>query len=276
MRIAILFTCFNRKVYTLRCLKKLTELISHDNDNVYQIFVCDDNSTDGTRELIIKEFPEVELLRTKGNYFWCKGMYVVMKTAFEQNYDIYLMINDDVDFYDNMLMVMLNSYKRTATLCGIVGTTKSSKNAQATYGGRYGEGNLQIIIPNNTLPECELANWNCFLIPNEVICKVGLIDNKYAHGYGDFDYSMMMHRKGIPIFVAYDYVGECERNSGAGTFRDASLSRRMRIKRLFSKKGRPLYSSMHYALKNYGFLSALFELIKYGEYIKDILLCKNT
>lgn len=276
MKIAFLLTCYNRKEFTVRCLKKLWELSEKRPEHQYHTIVCDDNSTDGTVEEIEKRLPDVEVILTTGNNYWCKGMYIAMQKAFEQKYQLYFMINDDVEFFDSMLDIMLHSYESVSMngLCGIVGTTISHLDGRITYGGRKGEFDLTFVAPQIDMQICGVANWNCFVIPHEVIERIGLIDGKYAHSFGDFDYSMRMGRADIPIYVAEDYVGYCERNGIEGTFQDTSLKRIERLKRLYGKKGIPLYSSMRYYKKNFGFRYCFLTLYHHCKAVKDIILGK--
>lgn len=274
MEIAFLLTCYNRRELTIRCLEALHVQIANHPEHHCQIILCDDNSKDGTVMAVQSAFPDTEIICTSGNNFWCKGMYIAMQNAYARKYQLYFMINDDVLFFDTMLDTMLDSYKRAGEICGIVGTTISQIDGKATYGGRIGEFDLSIILPQNTLQKCGVANWNCFLIPHQVIEQVGLIDKKYAHSFGDFDYSMAMERKNIPIYVANDYVGYCERNGKEGTFRDAGLSRLERLKKMHGKKGIAFFSQLRYFLKNFGIRYSYMPLYSYCKTIKDIMLKK--
>lgn len=274
MKLAFLLTCYNRKDLTVRCLIKIQDLIAKHPEHQCHIIVCDDNSTDGTVPAIKKNISNVEIIETAGNNYWCKGMHVAMQEAYGQTYQLYFMINDDVEFFDNMLDVMLESYKSIQESCGIVGTTLSRVNEEITYGGRRGEFDLSFVVPKQDMQRCVVANWNCFMIPHQVIEQVGLIDRKYAHSFGDFDYSMRMGRAGIPIYVAKDYIGYCERNGVKGTFRDTSLKRMERIIKLYGKKGIPLYSATRYYIKNFGIQYGFRALYNQCEAIKDIMLGK--
>ena len=274
MEIVFLLTCYNRKELTIRCLEALHAQMDKHPEHHCQIIICDDNSTDGTVTAVRSAFPDTEIICTAGNNFWCKGMYIAMKKAYARKYQLYFMINDDVLFFDNMLDTMLDSYKRAGEICGIVGTTISQIDGKATYGGRIGEFDLSIILPQNTLQKCGVANWNCFLIPHQVIEQVGLIDKKYAHSFGDFDYSMAMARKNIPLYVANDYIGYCERNGKEGTFRDVSLSRLERLKKMHGKKGIAFFSQLRYYLKNFGVMYGWRAVFSYIKAWKDIALGK--
>ncbi|MGG3625216.1 glycosyltransferase family 2 protein [Bacillus gobiensis] len=275
MKIAAVLTCFNRKSKTLNCIKKLNQ--QYQNIDIY---VCDDASTDFTSEAIEKEYPKVRIIKSNGGLFWSKGMYQGMKSAILEDYDFYLMVNDDVDFYDNMLKTMINSYMLANHSCGIVGSTKSANSDKLTYGGsilqeKWNINKKTLLNPNRNIQQCDFANWNCFLIDRSTIETVGLIDNKYEHGTGDFDYSCRMNKKGIPIYVATDYIGTCDRNTLVNTFSDNNLSRRKRISLLVSKKGLPIKSSFRFYWKNYKLIGIPFWVWMYLRVLMLISLGKN-
>lgn len=261
MRLGVIFTCFNRAEKTSQCIKSINSQIFEDDIQI-NFYICDDNSTDDTI-LHIKEIePRAIIINSKGNLYWSKGMYEAMKVAYKDKNDFYLMINDDVEFYSNAIQTMINSYKNANKICGIVGSL-IGENGKISYGGRvfynkYKIGKTKLLEPNKTLQSCDLANWNCFLIPHEILNDVGLIDNYYEHGCGDFDYSLMMKKNGLPIYVATEYVGMCSVNPTKNTSQDLSLSKKERIKRLFSIKESPIKSNVHFYKKNYGVFGLIY------------------
>ena len=250
-RVALMVSCYNRKEKTRGCLWSLKEQCKSAQNLSVDIYVFDDHSTDGTREMLNELFPEITVVEGNGNNFWCKSMYVLMKVASEREYDFYWMVNDDVSFYQDALYTMFHSYQKAGGICGIVGTTRSSITGMATYGGRD-ELRGALLEPDSNLKGCRWANWNCFLIDAEMLAKTGIIDGKYTHPRGKYDYSFRMVRKGIPIYIAEDYVGECDTNSIKGSFQDATLKRSERLIKLISPKGIPFGSYIRFNMKTKG------------------------
>ena len=274
MKMAIIMCCYNRKKLTERSVQQLNKSVEKYPDIHCKIYVCDDGSTDGTCEMLREEFNNVIYLKGSGRLYWCKSMHLAMKTAVQDMHDYYLMVNDDTDFKDNVIKIMMDSYQQAKETCGIVGAM--SFNKICTYGGRNIDNKL--LLPNGKLQSCVLANWNCFLISREVVDRVGIIDEKYQHAYGDFDYSHRMLKAGIPIYVATEYVGEAQRNSEEGTFQDYTLKRFQRLRLLLSPKGMPIYSYFRYHIRSsgvkglpryiYGYLSVVGYIILKKEFKK--------
>ena len=254
--IAIIMCTYNRKEKTEQCIKTINNAISKYDSLQYTFYICDDDSSDGTKEML-QSFSDVIIIDSPGNLFWNKCMYLTLERAVVDQPDFFLMINDDVIFFDDMIETMFISYKTIDNTCGIVGTTLAVTTDEITYGGRTEENIL--IKPSNKLEECKWANWNCFLVDRDVIKRVGLLDKKYEHGYGDYDYSYRMSKKNIPIYVAEKPIGRCDNNTITGTYQDFSLNRIERLKKLFSPKGVPIYSFFKFHLKVYGW----YNIIKY-------------
>ncbi len=249
--LAIIFACFNRIDKTKKCIESLQKQLGKSPIQ-WKFYICDDNSTDGTFEMLHDKLPEAKIIRTKGNYYWSRSMYVAMKEAQKDNPDYYLMINDDMVFCEDAIKIMLSSYQMVNSYpCGVVGTTISAENGDITYGGRT-DDTAEIIIPSNPLSLCRVANWNCFLIDSETVNRIGIIDGKYAHAGGDYDYCYRMNKAGIPIYVAYDIVGSCEANNVSEIFLSTDYTRRERLRAYFSRKGMPLVSTVRYQYKSKG------------------------
>lgn len=274
MSVAVMLCCFNRKEKTRLCLESILQQIYENSSLNFDIYVYDDHSTDGTPEMIKSEYPLVTLFEGEGNAYWCKSMHYLMRYARNKKHDYYFMVNDDVEFYRNAMQVMFESYYKIGRSCGIVGVCRSKITGEYTYGGR--DAKQELIAPAKEPQLCNIAEWNCFLVDHEVISKVGIIDGKYQHAFGDYDYSFRMIQSEVPIYVATECVGTCENNSHEGSCADASLPRWIRFKKLVSPKGLPFYSYLRYNCRTKGFLKGLRDsMLGYASYVYYIILKKE-
>ncbi len=76
MKIAVLLTCFNRVEITKLCLNTLK---SHQE--LYDVFLVDDGSTDDTNSVVKSMYPFVHVVDGSGDLFWSRGMHVAWKRA---------------------------------------------------------------------------------------------------------------------------------------------------------------------------------------------------
>ena len=269
--LAVIMTVHNRKNKTIQCLDSLSKV---NNIPDYDVFMCDDASTDGTVEAVQEKYPKTIIVKGNGSCYWTRGMFLAMKEASKGDYSLYLMVNDDVLFSNEMWNIMdetLNNRKNV----GVTGATRSAITGNLTYSGAefyHSDGRSYVgtkIPPNGKNNNvCDVSNWNCFLISKDIITSVGLIDPVYEHSFGDFDYTLRMKSCGMKVVVSCDYIGVCESNSIAGTYRDGKIPGRERIKKIFSPTGLP-FKSWSTFVKRYYKTNIIKNL--YGPYIKLII-----
>ncbi len=244
--IAVLMTCYNRRNTTLACLGSLFRQESPEKVCL-TVYLVDDGSTDGTGEAVTKQYPEVRVIRGRGNLYWCGGMRMAWAEAMKQDYDYYLWLNDDTALLSDALLTLLDAaYARDK--CSddssgiIVGSTFHPETGAHTYGGylqpKRNSLDFRAVIPAGSIQPCDTFNGNCVLVPRDIAQKLGNISPEFSHAIGDTDYGLRAKQKNIPMWVAPEYVGECGSNRSP-SWQDNALPLRERIRRLKSPKGLP-------------------------------------
>lgn len=250
--INIVMTCHNRREKTKKCIQSI---LNQKDLYKYKLkfYICDDASTDNTEEAIYSLIPDAVVIKGNGSLFWAKGMSLALKYAEKEMCDFYLMINDDVEFFENMLETMFTTFNKVnSSRVAISGVLMDKISAEYTYGGekiiRRGviETTINVEPQKGKLLKCDRANWNCFLISRSFYNIVGRIDDYYEHSYADYDYSNRINNENGSIYISTDYVGWCSRNSIKNTWRDKSLPLFERLKKLHQPTGIPIKSSIHY------------------------------
>lgn len=271
MKVTVIFTCFNRKEKTLKCIKSL----ENKNPEIEFLFiVVDDNSTDGTREAIQDLNSNVRIIRGTGSLYWAGGMRKGIKEYFEGYSDSQyaLLVNDDVEFYDGIVnkLILESKQKNDAV---IVGATCDDSGA-FTYGAMKlnvtrKRDLYQHIKPTENEVECDTFNCNCVLIPDATFRKAGNLDEMYTHSLADLDYGFSLRKLGIHIYSSSEYVGVCNSNSEKGTWKDKTLPRKERLKKKESPKGAPLKEWFYFMRKNFGIMEAI--LYSVSPYMRILL-----
>lgn len=255
-RIAVIMTCFNRKEKTLKCIESL----SGNSKHIVQIHMVDDGSTDGTGEAVKCKFPQVDIIPSRGNLFWNRGMYLAFTKAVEIGYDFYLWVNDDVDFKPGCVDGLVNAYEELSQNkkdCIVVGPTLDSSRTINTYGGFGPKKSIkpfesERIYFGKDYKRCLIFHGNCVLIPQAVVDKIGVNDPYYQHGYGDADYSLMAAKAGCDCWLANFPVGICDRHDESFVFMDCRRPIAARLKNLHSRVNKPIRDEMHFCKKFYG------------------------
>ncbi|MBR1439616.1 MAG: glycosyltransferase family 2 protein [Lachnospiraceae bacterium] len=271
--ITLIFTCFNRKEKTIRCVKSLIEGNSI-RDRVHFI-VVDDGSTDGTEEALKEYFGSLsdknatlEVIRGDGNLFYSGGMRLGIERAKERVAQIgangrqgdpesrVILLNDDVAFDIGILDRVLELSNDRV----YVGPMRDEEG-NFSYGGTRYRGrsiHYDMIGPEEKEHFCDTFNANFVVIPERIFQKAHNIDPAYIHSLGDFDYGLQLRKMGCIIDVLPFYAGTCPDNPITGTWADRSLSRMERFRKKESPKGAPFGPWFHFLLKNFGLGKALW------------------
>ena len=242
-QLAVLITCHNRRDTTLACLQAL-----YQEDTIFDVFLVDDGSSDGTSDAVRKNYPEVKILDGDSDLFWVGGMRLAFAEAMKHGYEYYLWLNDDTIIEPNALKVLLDTHSllvsqgRTNSI--VVGSVKSPVTGQYTYGGRVRSKRkfshtFESVEPQQQPQECDTMQGNIVLIPCYVAEKVGNLEAAFTHLRGDLDYGLRARKLGCSIFVAPGYLGICSRNSVTGSWVDMSLSPYQRLRKAFHVKAFP-------------------------------------
>ncbi len=297
INVCVLLTCYNRANTTLRALNSI------DDERLrIDYLVIDDASTDGTRQTL-REWNDPEcdedvpnesrsgrvsegtlvIVKGSGSLFWAGGMRKGMEILSELDrkdgsfirdeeqgknlkvkaYDYLVLINDDVLFYPDVLMKMIERSREKGGM-PVSGVTKSSSGG-ASYGGVLYDMKsakpFQMDISEADRHPADTMNCNCFLLPWDVFRKAGIFDSHYVHSLADYDYGFKLKKMGYKVWLTDFYVGECDDNSIEGTWRDTRLGRMERLKKKESVKGLPRAQWYYYLRKNFGLRQAIWHSI---------------
>jgi GT2 family glycosyltransferase len=258
--IAVLLTCHNRHEKTLICLKSLFES-KLSKDFKLDVFLVDDESTDGTSEVVKQQFPKVNIIHGDGSLFWTGGMRLAWKTATETgDYDFYLWLNDDV-ILDNNALIELLECSLEAKLKDhfpaiITGSCHNSTDSEEfSYGGRTKQGP---VVPNGKIQLCRYINGNVVLIPSEIFKKIGNLSPDYTHAMGDFDYGLRAIKAGFKCYVSKSYIATCQLNERMPDWYNPSIKLKKRWQSLYSPSGLNFKEYLLFRKKFWGFKWVIF------------------
>lgn len=255
--IAVLITCHNRIDKTLHCLRALYEQVGLNVDYNIEVFLVDDASTDGTAQAVELQFPKVTIIPGDGNLYWNRGMHKAWETAANtKDFDYYLWLNDDTFLFVNAIQTLLSGAQLSNYKSIICGSTLSLETNTISYGGFSKES--QMLIPNGQLQESYAINGNCVLIPKFVYETIGLLDKRFPHAIGDFEYGLRVRKHHLSSFISEGYVGSCEGSDKLPLWCSSEATLQQRIKSLYSPLGNshPYYYFL-FEYEYYGVLKAV-------------------
>lgn len=289
MKVAALYTCFNRKEKTLSSLASLFRAYKNSSDKIFlSVYLTDDNSSDGTSEAVARKFPDVKILKGNGELYWAGGMRNSWGSAVKKDYDAYLLLNDDTDVKPELFDRVL----RTDKICrdrfgkeGIyVGNTSEPDSNEISYGGwvftnRFLAKMERVPLDNLKPLKCEAGNANIMWVPRKVVAQIGILSEGYNHGMADFDYSLKALRAKIPVLVMPGIMGVCNNDHSNPYKKFMNLPFQNRIKMLYHPVGLDFNSQLHYMRKHFplrlpivfimGWFKVLFPKYYYEKFLKS-------
>lgn len=225
MKIAIIIPVHNRKNITLRCLERLLNL--RLIGVTLQIVIIDDGSTDGTKIAIEEAFPNTIVLEGDGNLWWSGSVNMGILYALNNNYDYVLTLNDDIDFENNFLNVLIETslaYPNSIIGSIAIHANKSERRILGAGGLRKGflrKDFVRILKDSDydraRIPEIIHVDWisgYSVLLPVAIFRDIGIYDQIcFPQYFCDADITLRAKKAGYGVIVntrSIVYVNENE------------------------------------------------------------------
>jgi GT2 family glycosyltransferase len=256
LHIAVLITIHNRKDFTLRCLESLFSQEGLNTIFIFEVFIVDDGSTDGSKDAIVSLFSQINIITTNGSLFWNRGMRYAWENAIKKNdFDFFIWLNNDTFLYNHAFSSLINIYLGSTNLSIVTGACCNS-DGLFSYGLK--DINGLNILPNNSYMKGYFMNGNCVLISKQVFLKIGFNDFKYTHAIGDYDYGLNAIKNGINLITTDTFIAICEKNTTIPKWKNPKISIYDRFKDFHSIKSYSKPSLLFYFnLKYFGFFRAI-------------------
>lgn len=202
--ICIIVTTFNRRDTTRRFLESLMQQLQKFRTSATVVLV-DDASSDGTPEMVFKEFPKVILLHGTGQLYWAGGVRLAVNHLSEKLNDFrgILLINDDIVLADESISSMIKIAESHDALIG--GTVITYSGEIESSGGSLGlicKPKPKLRIANGKVQDCDLLPGHILYIPMSVYRSLGGFDENLPYRFIDLEFSLRAKRAGIRVLLA--------------------------------------------------------------------------
>ncbi len=188
-----------------RCLESL---FATSNELIHEVFVADNNSTDGSLDMLDSKFPQVSVIRNLGDIGYTKAINPLLHMA-KGKY--YLLLHPDVEILPNTLKVMVEFFD-THPQAGILGANlyypdgtpnpceilfPGIRNDLLLFairffkklpGGRLLTGGFNPLEWSHKATRPVNCVWSaCMLIRKEILEEIGHFDENFFIWYADWD-----------------------------------------------------------------------------------------
>jgi len=211
--VSVIIVAWNVKDLLRQCLSSLWQT---QQDIDFEVIVIDNASSDGTVEMVEKDFPQVKLIANQQN----KGFAVACRQGAEiANGDYLLFLNDDTQVFDHILDKTVNYLKQHPQIavlgCKILnpdGSLQPSVRKLPTlfdqlvvlsklhnFFPRLLAGYLQLDFNYQKTQAVEQVMGAYFLTPRIVWQKLGGFDPNFYLWFEEVDYCARAKQEGLDI-----------------------------------------------------------------------------
>jgi hypothetical protein len=253
MDLSIIIVSWNVKE---KLKENLKAIYKSDGDFQYEVFVVDNNSKDGSAEMVKNEFPRVKLIDNKENLGFAKANNQAIKQA---RGDFILLLNPDMkvfpDTFINMVRWMRENKQAGAAGCHLVDKQGKTIKHVRQFPRLSDQLAITLKLPHlfpsilnkylradfdyGAPARVDSVRGGFFMIRREMIKKVGLLDERFFLWFEEVDYCMRIKEGGgdlpagqagvwyTPAAECVDYIGQSFSQVKRGTaqryFRDSML-----------------------------------------------------
>ena len=185
---------YNNKDLLEKCISSV--YCSFDHAEVKgQVVVIDNNSTDGTNDLVRDTFPQVKHIRNRENLGPTKAWNMGIREGMDSEYT--LLLNDDVELFPETIGVMIDTLNRYPQASGIPSLLVYPDGSPQRFKLRiFGLSEIH----DTKIRMVHFPGTTACLYYTEVFRKVGLFDEFYFFYNEDLDFALRAKRDGL-IFV---------------------------------------------------------------------------
>jgi len=202
--VAAVVVTYNRKDLLRGCLRALLA----QTRPLDEIIVIDNASTDGTDQMISKEFPQVTYVRLPENTGGAGGFSEGMKIAYTKGYDWIWVMDDDVSAENNCLERLLSYGNRQALILQPVRVfqhndyvdlpAKEFDFSNLFRFGPYKKKSWKDLYPTiDSLPDtlvCSDIAFEGALIHRDLVTKIGFPEKGFFICWDDTEYGLRARR----------------------------------------------------------------------------------
>lgn len=216
--VSIIILSYNTKSLLRQCLKAIFSLV---HSHPFEVIVFDNSSKDDSVSMVIKEFPKVNLIQSKENIGFAKGVNTATKKAKGSHL---LFLNSDAALENDQLQDMVEKMEKDQTI-GVVGGNllQNDLATSEAFGSFYNLPEVFRLLflgkksrPNitNEFSKVDWVSGGYMLVSKSAFESVGGFDEGFFMYIEDMEFCFRLKQKGYGI---YYYQTAKARHVGQGS-----------------------------------------------------------
>jgi GT2 family glycosyltransferase len=206
-KVTIVTPIFNGIEETLEYLGSLAA-VTYPN---FDITIVDDGSTDGSSEVLARDFPSVRIIVGDGNLWWSGGTNLGIRDAVERGADFILTMNNDIQVASDTIDSLVKCAQENpgAIIGGKIyflaepdriwsaGGMLSWANGKTFQMRGHGQPDAEEYCTRKAV---DFFTGMCVLIPSTVFTRIGLYDAvDFPQYHADSEFTLRAGKAGIPL-----------------------------------------------------------------------------
>lgn len=197
--------------------ENLLALFDSQGDVSFEVFVVDNNSADGSAEMVREKFPNVKLIVNQENLGFAKANNQAIKLSVGR---YALLLNPDMKVFPNTLVNLINwlnlHQQAMVTGCKLVNENGDILNHVRCFPTIWDQLAIVLKLPHlfpfvlnkylcldfdyNEEAEVDSVRGSFFVISRQAIDKIGLLDERYFVWFEEVDYCKRVKQAGYEIW----------------------------------------------------------------------------
>lgn len=221
-KVLVIVVTFNATEWIRKCLQSVLR-----SDYRCDALVVDNASSDGTQELIRREFPEIELVECKSNSGFGAANNIGFRLALDRDYDFVYLLNQDAWLEKGTISGLLAAYRPDYGVLSPMQKSASGKLDRqfARKCGRHLKVLSGISASSDLVVDVPFVMAAHWLVSRQAILTVGGFSPAFRHCGEDDNYLDRLHFHGMKCGVV-PAVSAVHDRQGRKSTREA----RMRLK----------------------------------------------
>ena len=263
--IYIIILNYNGFTCTDFCLESLRKVTFKD----IKIILVDNDSSDGSFELLMNKYPECVGIKNSENGGFSRGTNIGMQYAYNEGAEYIMLLNNDVEVTAGFIEPMMEEFTNNEDV-GLVTPKIMFRNPNNIIWQAGGSINVKIVSAisygyrevdagqYDQICETGWASGACSIIKRSTVEKIGFLDEFYFFGQEEWDYSVSALKQKIKIIYAPKSIVYHEIGASTNVRPSLSVYQNYRNKLYFGKKHKSVFNYLAWIIIFFAYVLFLF------------------